>query len=349
MRGFSKKPKGSLRRSPNFFTSITSGVLTTDSSGIITDSNPATYEILGQKELVGKSLNDVLPEMPAVFYDSLWQAQQQGQQSLIEVQPTLPNAGKRYWNVNITRLRGNTSAQQSGGLALVFDDVTEQREREAQLKEISRYLPVALIRNEIDTGGQEREITAMFADVRGFTSFSEKLEPEVLMRVINRYLTVASDAVNLYGGIVEKYLGDAVTGLFNTQLNMQEDHAVRAVRAGMSLLYDLFALHEELPEEQRLYYGIGIHTGMAVLGNVGGRNRKEFAALGDATQISKILQESARGTVVISPATYEAVKHQFDCEQIELVTNKGRTDLTHGYRVVRHKRGKGTSLLIDSE
>jgi adenylate cyclase len=338
----------------NIFTSITSGVLTTDSTGMITDSNPATYEILGQQELIGKSLPDVLPEMPATFYESLKQAQQTGQQSLIEVQPTLPNLEKRYWNVNITRLRGNSIGQQAGGLALVFDDVTQQREREAQLKEISRYLPVALIRNirsvdEIDTGGQEREITAMFADVRGFTSFSEKLEPEVLMRVINRYLAVASDAVNLYGGIVEKYLGDAVTGLFNTQLNAQEDHAVRAVRAGMSLLYDLFALHEELPEEQRLYYGIGIHTGMAVLGNVGGRNRKEFAALGDATQISKILQESARGTIVISPATYEYVKDVFDCERIDLVTNKGRTDLTHGYRVLRIKRGKGTSLLIDSE
>jgi adenylate cyclase len=338
----------------NIFTSITSGVLTTDGSGIITDSNPATYEILEQQELVGKPLTEALPDMPAVFYEALRQAQHQGQQRLIEVQPTLSNGGKRYWNVNITRLRGNTSVQQSAGLALVFDDVTEQREREAQLKEISRYLPVALIRNirsvdEIDIGGQEREITAMFADVRDFTSFSEKLEPEVLMRVINRYLAVASDAVNLYGGIVEKYLGDAVTGLFNTQLNAQEDHAVRAVRAGMSLLYDLFALHEELPEEQRLYYGIGIHTGMAVLGNVGGRNRKEFAALGDATQISKILQESARGTVVISPATYEYVKDVFDCERIELVTNKGRSDLTHGYRVMRHKRGKGTSLLIDGE
>lgn len=339
----------------NIFASITSGVLTTDAAGMITDGNPATYQILGQTELVGRSLADVLPEMLPSFHEAVQQVLQQGEQHRLEVQPVLPDGSKRYWNINITRLRGSTSAvHQAGGLALVFDDVTEQREREAQLKEISRYLPVALIRNirsvdEIDTGGQEREITAMFADVRGFTSFSETLEPEVLMRIINRYLTVASDAVNLYGGIVEKYLGDAVTGLFNTQLNAQEDHAVRAVRAGMSLLYDLFALHEELPEDQRLVYGIGIHTGMAVLGNVGGRNRKEFAALGDATQISKILQESARGTVVISPATYEYVRNIFDCEQIELVTNKGRSDLMYGYRVLRHKRGKGTSLLIDGE
>ncbi len=338
----------------NIFASITSGVLTTDAAGIITDCNPATYQILGQTELIGRALVEIMPEMPPVFHEALQKAYQEGEQNWLEVQPVLPD-GKRYWNINITRLRGSTSAvHQAGGLALVFDDVTEQRQREAQLKEISRYLPVALIRNirsvdEIDTGGQEREITAMFADVRGFTNFSENLEPEVLMRIINRYLTVASDAVNLYGGIVEKYLGDAVTGLFNTQLNAQEDHAVRAVRAGMSLLYDLFALHEELPEDQRLFYGIGIHTGMAVLGNVGGRNRKEFAALGDATQISKILQESARGTVIISPATYEYVKEVFDCEQVELVTNKGRSDLTHGYRVLRHKRSKTTSVLIDSE
>ncbi|MBC8099717.1 MAG: GAF domain-containing protein [Armatimonadetes bacterium] len=337
----------------NTFNSIISGVITTDAQGIITTINLPAAEILGVAYAVGVGLTDALPPMPAAFYATLTQVAQDGEQRVIDTTATLPDRGERFWSIDISRLRDIHG--QGGGIALVLDDLTEQKQRESQLAEVGRYLPMALVKNirsidELNVGGEERMITALFADVRGFTSFSEKLEPEVLMRVINRYLSVASDAVNLYEGIVEKYLGDAVTGLFNTQLNPQEDHALRAVRASMSLLYDLFALHEELPEEQRLLYGIGIHTDIAVLGNVGSRERKEFAALGDASTISKILQESARGTVVISPETYEIVKHDFECEQVELVTNKGREDLTHGYQVLRRKKGRTTTnLFIDPE
>jgi class 3 adenylate cyclase len=284
---------------------------------------------------------------------AIGEVQTQNVSRVIEVKPIMVGRGERVWTVNLSPLRDPNGG--GTGLALVLDDLTDQRQREAQMKEVSRYMPAALLKNirsvdEINIGGEEREISALFADVRGFTKFSEKLEPEVLMRVINRYLSVASDAVNLYEGIVEKYLGDAVTGLFNTQLNPQPDHALRAVRAAMSILYDLFALHEEMPDDQRLLYGIGIHTGTAVLGNVGGRDRKEFAALGDATQICKILQESAKGDIVISEDTYQHVKNHVECEKIDLVTNKGVEYLTHGYRVLKRKKGTTTTnLFIDPE
>ena len=72
--------------------------------------------------------------------------------------------------------------------------------------------------------------------------------------------------INLFEGVVDKYMGDAVTGLFNTPLNPQSDHALRAVRAALSMVYDVLALHEVLPEDQRLFYGIGIHTGIGGAG-----------------------------------------------------------------------------------
>ena len=83
----------------------------------------------------------------------------------------------------------------------------------------------------------------------------------------------------------------------------------------LSLMSDLHALHEVLPEDQRLFYGAGIHTGFAVLGNVGSPDRKEFAAIGEATELSKVLEGNARaGEVVISEATYHMVKEFFECE-----------------------------------
>jgi adenylate cyclase len=179
----------------------------------------------------------------------------------------------------------------------------------------------------------------VFADVRGFTAFSEQLEPEVLMEIINKYLSVASDSINLFEGVVDKYMGDAATGLFNTQLNPHPDHALRGVRAAMSMVYDTQALHEVLPEAHRLYYGIGIHTGKAILGNVGGQDRREFAAVGDAIEVSKLLQENAhRGEIILSAATYEQIKHDFDCEALTPRKTKGRDDLKVMYKLIGRKQ-----------
>lgn len=335
------------------FDSIPTGVITLDNHDIISSCNRAANAILGKdSSLVGMGIAGVLGSLPESLYNAMRYVGTSGSSMLLDIEIELPGRGLRYWNVVLSVLKA--VQDQSAGLALVIDDLTEQRAREQQLAEAARYLPTALLKNlrtvaAQDVAGQEREITAMFCDVRGFTAFSERLDPGDLMRVINQYLSLASDAINLYEGVVDKYMGDAVTGLFNTQLNPQKDHAVRSVSAGMAMLTDLEALHETMPEEQRLFYGIGIHTGTAVLGNVGGSSRKEFGALGEATEISKILQENARGVVVISEATYQQVKDTFECEQIVLEKTKGRADLTHGYRVIKRLRGGVNTMFLDEE
>lgn len=340
----------------NTFASISSGILAVDDKQRLTTMNAAARQILNvsdDADIYGARLRDLLPPMDSAFYDALDRVASSGQGIRIETQPFQPNRGQRVWNVTLSVL--GAVANESTGTAIVIDDLTEQRAREAQLVEVKRYLPLALVNNirsvdDIDTRGQEREITAVFADVRGFTAFSEKLAPDALMRVINRYLSVASDAINLYEGIVDKYMGDAVTGLFNTQLNPQDDHALRAVQAAVAMLYDLYALHEILPEEQRLFYGVGIHTGHAVLGNVGGADRREFAVLGEASDISKVLQENANGNIIVSPQTYAYIQDVFECEEVELTKTKGRKDLTVGYKVIRRKKSSRTAnLFIDDE
>jgi len=331
----------------NIFASIASGVLTVNGDNVVTECNPAAERIINKaRELVvARSLDDSLPSFNGTFHDTLERVKEAGTRELIEVQPTL-DGEERHWNLIMSPLldQGN----QAQGVAIVLDDLTETRKREEQLGIASRYMKLGIdsIRsvNEFD----EREISVLHSDVRGFTTFSEQLEPEELMRTINQYLSLSSDAVNLYDGIVDKYMGDAVTGLFNTQFNPQENHAERAVRAAMSMMYDLFALHEVLPEEQRLFYGIGVHTGTAVLGNVGSEDRKEFAALGDAMDLAKLLQENALGgEVLLSEATYELVKDIYFCEAIEPRKTKGRADFTIMYKVLKLKKRTGI-LDLDS-
>jgi adenylate cyclase len=335
----------------NVLESIASGVLTLDNKGFINLSNAMAEAIIAHPagEIDGHRLYDLLPvEIRELCQTAVAEVCTTGYMDALSLEPVVQGE-KRIWNMVISPLQGYND--ESPGVAIVLDDLTELRRREAQLNEVQRYLPLALVKNiraaeVLDIGGQERLITSISADVRGFTTFSERLEPETLMQTINRYLSLASDAINLYEGVVDKFMGDAVTGLFNTQLHPQEDHALRAVRAAWNLIYDLHALHEVLPEEHRLYYGVGIHTGMAVLGNVGSPGRKEFAAIGEATGISKVLEANAKGgEIVISPATYEWVQDEFECEAFPLEKNKGYLHLTEAYRVLgRKKRSAPLSL-----
>ena len=327
----------------NIFASIASGLITLDQVNTITAFNPAAERItsIAAVEALRQPINAVLPELYDLIATPLQRVRTEDALETIEKELALPLLGRRYWSVVVSPLRDPDG--QSQGVAMVLDDLTEQREREAQLAQVRRYLPPALVLNLRSEdlaalGGTEREITMLSADVRGFTSFSENLEPERLMMIINQYLSVASDAITTYEGVVEKYVGDAVIGLFNTQLNPQTDHALRTVQAALKMRQDVLALHSVLPDDQRLQFGIGIHTGFAVLGNVGSPERREFTAIGDAIDLSKLLQENAhRGEIHLSEATYKQVSGEIECEPLEPTKTKGRTDFTRMYRVIGEK------------
>lgn len=338
----------------NVLGSIVNGVITISPDSSIHTCNPAAAAILGLEvaQAEGRQLRDVLPAaLDGDFYALLDHVCENGAQQLIQMDLVVDGRGNRHWNMVINPLRDNSGTTQ--GVTIVLDDLTELRQHEEQLAQARRYLPAALVSNlrTIDVDGvvgEERLISSISTDVRGFTTFSEHLEPEVLMEIINKYLSLAADAISFYNGVVDKFLGDAVTGLFNTQLNPQDDHALLAVRAAMGLISDLRALHEVLPPEQRLFYGVGIHTGLAVMGNVGSEDRKEFAAIGEATEISKILEGNARaGEIVISEETYALVQEYFECEAFKPEKTKGRDDLTLAYRVLKQKKATGPISLDD--
>lgn len=337
----------------NVLASIASGVISIDPEGVISTCNPVAEMLLQQAEdgAVGRNLAEVLPDMiDNTFFECLDRVRASGEQETLILEPMLENE-QHYWNVIISPLRDYSGQIQ--GLTIVLDDLTEIRRQQEQVQEASRYLPPALVRNlrTIDVAGvsgEERVITSFSADVRGFTSFSEMLEPEKLMQTINRYLSLASDAINLYEGVVDKFMGDAVTGLFNTQLHPQPDHAMRAVRAALGLMFDLHALHEVMPEAERLFYGVGIHTGPAVLGNVGSPDRREFAAIGEATAISKMLESNAQaGEIIISATTYTLVESHFECESFVPEKTKDGHDITLAYRVIKRKQGTSPLTLDD--
>jgi PAS domain S-box-containing protein len=338
------------------FASIASGVITLDLNEVIISANAAVEVITGRRanQLVGQNLWSALPNPSEQFVERLRAVQAEQSSERWETSIEVPNIGWREWQITLTPLRASDGTVL--GIVLVLDDLTPSRQQEEQVKTVRRYLPLALVENIRSAdltamGGQEREITVLFADLRGFTGFSEQLEPELLMQIINSYLSVASDAVNLYEGVVDKYIGDAVSALFNTPLNPQSDHAARAVRAAIRLVKEVLVLHERLPESQRLYFGLGIHTGTAVLGNIGSAERREFTAIGEAMDVARLLQENAgKGEVLISEATRALLEDDFDFEAVTLHrTRDGVPTPEQTYRLLGRKRRTSSLPAVQAE
>lgn len=301
--------------------SIASGVITLDRAGSILIFNQAAESILGvaAADALGRPLREVLPAIHAAIAPLIDPVIRDGRPQGIEIEPALRDRTLTL-SLKLTPLRN--AQGQTVGMALAVDDLTALKQRDATLDLVRTYLPPSLVSNIFDLedlglGGTEREISILIADVRGFTAFSEQLPPEELMANINRYLAVSTDALQLFDGIIDKYLGDAVIGLFNTPLNPQLDHAERAVRAALTMAYDVRALHEVLPPEQRLGYGIGVATGVAIVGSLGSPDRRVFTALGPPVTLARLLQENAlAGEIVISAATFEQVAPLFAAESI---------------------------------
>jgi class 3 adenylate cyclase len=221
---------------------------------------------------------------------------------------------------------------------MVLDDVSEKKRMES----VRRYLPPALVDQVRDLDAaqrpQRRDMTVFFADVRGFSTFSEYLDPEKLIEIINGYFTVAVQAITHYQGLTDKFMGDAVMALFNTPLNPQADHIERCIHTALMVKELMLAYHADLPEARQLHFGTGLHTGEAVVGNVGSHLRKDYSAIGDAVNMAKRVQEMAKpGQILISQDVYAQVKDWVIAEPLPPTKVKGRQTLEQIYELLGKK------------
>ena len=309
------------------FESIASGVITIDLADRISLYNRAAEQILGQPSdsVLEKDYRNLLSTpMGSVVETIIERIQDVGGNHHMEIDANVSGqSGRTTLDVTFSPLRD--MEQQTQGVALVLDDVSEKK----RLESVRRYLPPALVDKvrDIDAAQQpqRREISVFFADIRGFTSFSEKWEPEFLIEVLNNHLTIAAAAISIQEGLIDKYDGDTVMALYNSPLNPQIRHVERAIRTALAVRADLAAYHETIPESHRLYFGIGINTGEALVGNVGSPLRKDYSAVGDVVNVTKRLQELAKGgQIIISESTYRRVADLVDAKSLDPVFVKGR-------------------------
>jgi PAS domain S-box-containing protein len=323
----------------NVFASIISGVITADVEDKITLCNLAASRILGHDivELIGKTIDDLLPPIASDLSTHIATARRNGLHVVgQEYRVAMPNRGELDLSLNISPLKDATNSTQ--GVAIVLDDLTEKKRLEAQRRMFERMVSPAIIRaldpDQLQLGGKRGEITTIFADVRGFTSYSERLAPEVLLSILNQYLAAAADAVLANDGTIDKFMGDAIMAWFNAPLP-QADHALRAVKSALGIRDALARLHAELPPEAHLSFGVGIHFGEAVLGLVGTEKRLEYTAIGDSVNTAKRIQEnSAAGQILMSAPAYEFVKDQIIARTVEPIHAKGKRETVPVFEVL---------------
>lgn len=324
----------------NVFASIASGVITTDVENRITLFNRAAEAILGiaSDQVEGRPYDVSLPSLKPPLTELIDQVKREDVTRSMEVEAEVAERGQVNLNLHLSPLKD--SQNDTLGVAMVVDDLTEVRRREKMMAHVRRYLPPALVDSLTDLenlqlGGTRRTISILFGDVRGFSTFSEKQIPEQVVDVINRYFTVAAEAILRHEGVIDKFTGDAVMALFNTPFLPQKDHARRAVRAALAMMSELVALRQHTDGGLQLEMGIGIHTGDAVLGNIGSPDRLDFSAIGDAVNLAKRLQEvAAPGQILISQAVYDQTKKWVNAIPLEPVQVKGRQTLEQVYELV---------------
>ncbi len=301
----------------NVFASIASGVITTDVRDLVTTYNAAAERILNTpySAVLGHPIAETLPVIHAYVHDLISAIYENSMQEIIEIDPEIPDRGQVNLNLKLSPLKNQDHTE---GVAIVVDDLTEIKRRDATLNVVRRYLPPMMLDHiqsldGLGLGGERRNITIMFAEARSFHTYPANLPPPELMELLNLYLTVGAEAIHNQRGVIDKFMGNEIMGLFNTQLNPSEDHAWWAVQAALKIAEEYTALNEKLGEEPNPFYRVGIHTGIATLGNVGSSTRREFTAIGDSVNLTKRLQESAApGQIIITEETYQHCEAQLN-------------------------------------
>ncbi|HLA45076.1 MAG TPA: adenylate/guanylate cyclase domain-containing protein [Aggregatilineales bacterium] len=231
-----------------------------------------------------------------------------------------------------TRLRAKTTA----------DDLRKQRILIE--KTFSQFVAQEIIDlmldnpGEIALGGQLRKVTVLFADLQGFTSVSERENPVQMLNVLNQYHGLMVSIIKTNGGTIDKFLGDGLMALFNAPIDL-DDHVFRAVKSALEIRQAIFDFYDSLEEKFRLGINFGIHTGMAVVGNVGAKDLMDYTAVGDTVNLASRLQDiSSNNEITISETVHEIIADQIVAERIGSRVLKGRTEPVIIYHVLDFKQ-----------
>ena len=214
---------------------------------------------------------------------------------------------------------------------VVYRVMTEEKDKARIRAMFGKYVSPGVVDQILadppELGGEDKELTVFFSDIRAFTSLSEMMTPQELVKHLNTYLSAMSDIiVEEYQGTLDKYVGDEIMCFWGAPLP-QPDHAILACKCALKQMEKLHELNEQWPEQVRLNIGIGINTGIMTVGNMGSLGRMDYTLMGDNVNLGARLEgtNKAYGTnVIVSEYTYGLVKDQVVARELDNIRVKGK-------------------------
>lgn len=239
----------------------------------------------------------------------------------------------------------------------LYEEMMHSRENEKRVRQIfQKYVPADVVRRalEISDGSRlsaKQVVTVLFSDIRGFTSISERLQPEEVVTFLNDYLQRMVDIVFDEGGIVDKFIGDAVMAVFGAPFPKPDD-AQRAVRAAQRMLRELDRYNADQAKKDgvQIRIGIGVHTGPVIAGNIGSDRKMEYTVIGDAVNIASRVQDLTKEfgvELIITQGCLSATHGKLEVQTLPPVHVKGKEQALQVYAVPRDAELLGGSLLLE--
>ncbi len=241
----------------------------------------------------------------------------------------------------------------AGRLAAALNEMAAGLQERDHVKEVfGRYIATQvsdqILKGQVNLGGEEKQVTVLFSDIRNFTGMSEQMTPQQVVAFLNDYFTEMVDAVFENGGVLDKFLGDGLMAVFGS-IDDAPDHAHRAVLAALRMQALLGKINgvRAMSAKPPIAIGVGIHTDAVIVGNIGSRKRLEYTVVGDGVNTSSRLQALNKEfgtTILISETTYEAIKGQFECRQMPDTQLRGKTKDLKIFEVVSMKAGAAAAV-----
>ena len=211
----------------------------------------------------------------------------------------------------------------------------------ARLAPLARPTPTTELQQS-----DRRVVTVLFTDVSGFTAMSEKMDPEAVAGIVNRFFEVLTEPIYRYGGVVDKYIGDAIMALFGAPVS-HEDDPLRGVMAGWAMQKAAQAFAADLEQQTGilLRVRVGMHTGLVVAGSVGGTQRADYTVTGETVAIASKMEAAAPlGGVLVSTNTWQQVQGHFTAEARDAVQAGGRDQTVQAWLILGPAEGKGPTM-----
>lgn len=345
--------------------SMTNAVITMDEDGKVVTCNESGLRIMkleSEDDIVGKQADEVIFGPNAWLLERAHKAEETSEQDeIMDAELEFGEEGeteKISANVTFLPLIGEDDKHKEKklGAMIMIEDISSEKRMKSTM---SRYMDPGIADQLMGEGGGEEflggkssEITVLFSDIRSFTTITEALGAQGTVQMLNEYFTIMVDIITREGGMLDKFIGDAIMAGFGIPVEHEDDED-RAVRSAIAMITELWEWNvvREARGEDPVDHGVGLNTGMVVSGNIGSPKRMDYTMIGDGVNLAARLESACKqysARVLISEFTKAKLKGTYKLRDIDMVVVKGKTEPVGVYEVLDYHTDETYPNLMDN-